>query len=107
MTSLVILQLIVSLSVLWVWLMRREAVISEFERFGLSKQTLTTVGAAKILLSLMMMISIWFPVISIPSTLGMTYMMIAAQYYHMRFDSPLDKRLPSLVLLLMCILILV
>jgi hypothetical protein len=106
MTNLLILsQATVATSVLWVWIMRRQAVISEFERFKLSEQVYIRVGAAKIALAFSMILSIWFPFIAAPISIGMGVMMAAAQYYHEQFGSTSSKRLPSLLLFLLCVYI--
>ena len=100
-------QFIVAISVLWVWIVRYKVVIAEFEKFNLSEQTRIKVAAVKVSFAITMFTSVWITEMKEISALGMMIMMIGAQYYHNRYDSPISKRLPSLVLLLLCILMLV
>jgi hypothetical protein len=95
----------VSGSVLWVWTIRLNAVTAEFQRFGLSQQTQVRVAAIKIALALSLIASIWVGPLTTPAALGMTFMMGAAQYYHEKHESPISKRYPSGLLLLLCLYI--
>ena len=103
----IILKVAVSLSVIWVWIGRQDSVISDFEKFGLSVQTRARVGRAKMVLAIMMLLGIWIPILAIPASIGMAFMMAAAQYYHWRYGSPFGKKVPSMILLLLSVLILV
>ena len=103
----IILKVAVSLSVIWVWIGRQDSVISDFEKFGLSVQTRARVGRTKMVLALMMLLGIWIPILAIPASIGMASMMAAAQYYHWRHGSSLNKKIPSMVLLAMCVLIMI
>lgn len=103
----VLLKVAVPLSVIWVWVWRQDSVISDFEKFGLSVQTRAIVGRTKMVLALMMLLGIWIPLLVIPASVGMAFMLAAAQYYHWRYKSSLNKRIPSMLLLLLSVLILV
>ena len=89
MTNYVLLaQIIVATSVAYVWIFRYDVIIKEFKEFGLSDLTRTFVGASKI---------------SLATLLG--FFMLAAQYFHFKIKNPFFKRLPSLFLLILCVLI--
>ncbi len=98
-------QIIVSLSVAYVWIFRYAVIINEFKQFGLSDLTRTFVGAFKVSLATLLVTGIWFhQLIAIPAIL-MGLCMLAAQYYHFKINNPFIKRLPSLILLILCVFI--
>ncbi len=103
MENLVILvQLAVAISVLFVWVFRFHNVLKEFVQFGLSDLTRNLVGATKISLATLLIVGVWNPsLVLIPSIL-MGLLMIGAQYFHFKAKNPFVKRLPSLILLLLC-----
>ncbi len=106
MANLVIAaQLILSISVAFVWVFRYKVIIKEFKDFGLSDLIRTFVGASKISLSTLLIVGIWYPsLIPIPSIL-MGLFMLAAQYFHFKIKNPFIKHLPSLIFLILCIFI--
>lgn len=94
-----LLSLIVSFSVIWVWLFKSKSVQKDFHRFELETVTMIWVGLFKLATSVLLIIGLWSNPILLTSSLVMALFMIAAQYYHFKFNSSLIKRLPSLVLL--------
>jgi hypothetical protein len=100
-----ILQLIVAVSVIYVWIFRMHNIIKEFKQFGLSDLTRSAVGATKIALSTLLIVGVWYPsLVLIPSVI-MGLIMVAAQYFHFKISNPFLKHLPSFVLLVLCIII--
>ena len=94
-------QIIVAISVVYVWTFRFHNVLKEFEQFGLSDLTRNIVGATKISLATLLIVGIWYPsLILIPSIL-MGLLMIGAQYFHFKISNPFIKHLPSLMLLVL------
>ena len=106
MTNLLIAaQLIVAISVAYVWIFRYDVIIKEFKDFGLSDLTRTFVGASKTSLATLLIVGIWYPsLILIPSIL-MGLFMLAAQYFHFKIKNPFIKHLPSLFFLILCVFI--
>lgn len=104
MTNYILLsQIIVAVSVYYVWIFRYFNVIKEFNQFGLSDLTRSFVGAAKISLATLLIVGIWYPeFITIPSAL-MGLFMVAAQYFHFKIKNSFIKHLPSLILLILCV----
>ena len=95
-------QLIVAISVVYVWTFRFYNVLKEFEQFGLSDLTRNFVGATKISLATLLVVGIWdSSLVFIPSIL-MGLFMITAQYFHFKIKNPFIKHLPSLLLLILC-----
>ena len=98
-------QLVVALSVAYVWIFRYDNVVKEFTQFGLNELTRNFVGATKIALATLLVAGIWYPLlVQIPSVL-MGLFMIAAQYFHFKIKNPFSKQLPSLILLMLCAII--
>ena len=98
-------QLIVAISVAYVWTFRFHNVLKEFEQFGLSDLTRNIVGATKISLATLLIVGIWYSsLVLIPSIL-MGLLMIGAQYFHFKISNPFIKHLPSLILLALSVFI--
>jgi hypothetical protein len=95
-------QIAVALSVAFVWIFRFHNVVKEFNQFGLSEITRSFVGAAKISLATLLVVGIWYPSLVFISSVLMGLFMIAAQYFHFKANNPFIKRLPSLILLILC-----
>ena len=98
-------QVVVAVSVLFVWVFREAHIVSEFQSFGLSDLTRSAVGAFKIALATLLLAGLWFPVLVFASAVLMGLMMVAAQFFHAKTGSPWVKRLPSLGLLALCVLL--
>lgn len=94
-------QIIIALSVAFVWIFRFHNVIEEFKTFGLSDLTRNFVGVSKIALSTLLVAGVWFPsLVFIPSIL-MGLFMLGAQYFHFKTKNSFIKHLPSLILLIL------
>ena len=98
-------QIIVALSVGYVWIFRFDNIVKEFHQYGLSDLTRTMVGAAKIILATLLVAGIWYPALVLVPAILMGLLMAAAQYFHFKVNNPWSKRLPSLFLLGLCIFI--
>lgn len=98
-------QLCLAVSVAFVWIFRFENVVKEFKQFGLSDLIRNAVGVSKIALSTLLVAGIWFSPLVYISSILMGLFMIAAQYNHFRIKNSLIKHLPSLILLILCVII--
>jgi len=100
-----VLQIVLGLSVFYVWTFRYDNVVKEFKQFELSDLTRNLVGASKIALATLLIAGIWYPsLVPIPSMI-MGLFMIAAQYFHFKIKNPFIKHLPSLILLILSVII--
>ena len=91
-------QILVGVSVAYVWVFRYDVIIKEFKQLALSDLTRTFIGAFKIALATLLVTGIWFPqLVTIPAAL-MGLCMLAAQYFHFKIKNPFIKHLPSLIL---------
>ena len=98
-------QIIVALSVGYVWMFRFDNIVQEFNQYGLSDLTRTIVGGTKIILATLLFAGIWYPALVLIPALLMGFLMAAAQYFHFKVHNPWSKHLPSLFLLVLCIFI--
>lgn len=101
----VVAQLIVAASIFYVWIFRFENIVKEFKQYSLSVLIRSMAGAAKIALSTLLVAGIWYPSLILIPALLLGLLMAAAQYFHFKTGNPWQKRIPSLVLLLLCIFI--
>ena len=104
-TLSIIAQLIVAISILIVWVFRFENIVKEFQQYELSSLTRSAIGAAKISLATLLVVGIWYPALVLIPSLLMAFLMLSAQYFHFKVKNPLQKRMPSLFLLLLCLFI--
>ena len=102
---LILSQIIVSISVIIVWVFRRENITVEFEQYGISDTIRDLVGALKISLATILILGIWYKELLIISSLSMAFLMICAQYFHVKVKNPFKKFIPSLSLLILCLFI--
>jgi hypothetical protein len=100
-----IAQIIVALSIVYVWVFRFDNIEKEFHQYGLSNQTRTLVGATKIAASTLLVAGIWYPALTLIPALIVAVLMGAAQYFHFKVGNTLFKHLPSLCLLILCLFI--
>ena len=101
----VVSQLIVAISVIVVWVFRRENIIVEFKQYGISNNIREIVGALKISLATILILGIYHNEFLISSSLAMAFLMICAQYFHFKVKNPFNKFIPSLSLLILCLFI--
>lgn len=100
-----LVQITIAVSVFFVWVFRYGNVTKEFKQFGLSDVIRNMVGASKMALSTLLIVSIWYPSLAMPSAFLMGLFMVAAQFFHFKVKNDFIKHLPSLILLLLCALI--
>lgn len=97
-----IVQLSIALSVAYVWIFRFHNVLKEFTSFGLSDVVRNFVGASKTALSTLLIVGIWYNELVLVSSVLMGLFMVSAQYFHFKVKNPFQKRLPSLLLFVLC-----
>ena len=98
-------QLIVAISVLFVWIFRFENIVKEFKEYGLSDLTRNVVGASKISLSALLIAGIFYPGLILFSSLFMAFFMLCAQMAHFKVRNPWAKFMPSLLFLILSLFI--
>ncbi len=98
-------QIILGLSVVYVWIFRYDNVVTEFKQFGINDLTRNFVGASKIAMATLLIAGIWHSSLILIPALLMGIFMIAAQYFHFKIKNPFIKHLPSLILLILSAII--
>ena len=98
-------QLIVAISVIIVWVFRYDNIVLEFKQYDLSSLVRNAVGASKIALATVLILGIWYPEFLVPASLLMAFLMVSAQYFHLKVKNPFVKFIPSFVLLILCLFI--
>jgi len=112
------LQIVAGLGILNVWLLRRDRptpyrgksaanMKEEFEAYGLPAGAVWLVGGFKILFALGLLVGLFVPALVVPSAAGLGLLMLGAFAMHMKVNDPLQRSVPALTLLVICILILV
>jgi len=101
----IIAQVIIALSIAYVWVFRFDNIVKEFKQYGLSDLTRSMVGYAKISLSVLLVAGIWYPDLVLIPVLLMAFLMLAAQYFHFKVGNPWPKHIPSLLLLILSLFI--
>jgi hypothetical protein len=94
-----IAQVIVALSIVYVWIFRYDNIVKEFHQYGLSDLTRSITGSAKIALSTLLVAGIWFPDLVLIPSLLIALLMASAQYFHFKAGNPWRKHIPSFLLL--------
>ena len=101
----IIAQVIVALSIAYVWIFRFDNIVKEFNQYGLSDLTRSVVGSAKIALSTLLVAGIWYPDLVLIPSLLIAFLMLSAQYFHFKVSNPWRKHIPSLLLLILSLFI--
>ena len=116
MTLIMILQLIIAIGLINVWLFRfnkateyrggnAKNMKEEFIAYGLPVWLMYFVGAMKVSIALMLVISFWVEELLIYNLLALATLMIAALLMHVKVKDPLKKSYPALSILFMIALI--
>ena len=101
----IISQLIIAISVGYIWIFRFDNIVLEFKQYQLPDVVRNLVGASKIALSTLLVAGIWFPALVFIPALLMGFLMLSAQYFHFKVKNPWAKHLPSLVFLLLSLFV--
>jgi uncharacterized membrane protein YphA (DoxX/SURF4 family) len=109
-------KLVISLGLLNVWLLRASKptewrgsgaknMREEFAAYGLPAWFMGVVGFLKVTLAILLLASIWLPIIARPAAIGIAVLMIGAVSMHLKVGDPMRKSLPALSLLALCCLV--
>ena len=116
MEFVVILQLIISIGLINVWLLRfnkateyrggnAKNMNEEFIAYGLPEWSMYLVGFLKVAIAIMLIISIWIEELLFYNLIVLTALMIAAVFMHLKVKDPIKKSYPALSILFMIALI--
>ena len=110
-----ILTVVVSLTVINVWLFRSNrstsyrggdaaSLLEEFQVYGLEDYFLI-IGIIKVSLAIMLLLSLYFKKLSFFASSGIGIMMLVAVYMHVNVGDELIKSMPASVMLASCLII--
>tara|TARA_B100001175_G_C19418736_1_gene594946 strand:- start:118 stop:486 length:369 start_codon:yes stop_codon:yes gene_type:complete len=116
MELILILQLIISIGLINVWFFRfnkatefrggnAKNMREEFQAYGLPAWSMYLVGAAKVIIAALLIVSIWFKELLVYNLLALAVLMIAAVLMHIKVKDPIKKSYPALSILFMIALI--
>ena len=111
-----ILKVVVSLSLLNVWLIQNKkstrwrggdakTIYEEFEVYGLPQWFLYLIGFLKVSLAVILIASIWYPSIEKYPAIGLAVLLAGSVVMHITVKDPPYKSFPAALFLLMCLLI--
>ena len=102
---IVLSQIIISISILIVWVFHYDNIVIEFKQYRLSNLLRNIVGASKISLATILVIGIWHPEFLFVASTIMAFLMLCAQFFHFRAKNDWIKFMPSLSLLILSLFI--
>jgi len=116
MTLIMVLQLIIAVGLINVWLFRFKKATDyrggdatnmkeEFIAYGLPVWLMYFVGAMKISIAIMLIISFWVEELLVYNLVALAVLMIAAVFMHVKVKDPIKKSYPALSILFMIALI--
>jgi hypothetical protein len=116
MKFIVILQLIISIGLINVWLLRfnkateyrggnAKNMIEEFMAYGLPEWSMYLVGFLKVAIAIMLIVSIWIEELLFYNLIVLAALMIAAVFMHVKVKDPIKKSYPALSILFIIALI--
>lgn len=116
MKFIVILQLIISIGLINVWLLRfnkateyrggnAKNMNEEFMAYGLPEWSMYLVGFLKVAIAIMLIVSIWIEELLFYNLIVLAALMIAAVFMHLKVKDPINKSYPALSILFMIALI--
>ena len=73
--------------------------VEEFEEYGLSKNTMYAVGAAKVGLASLMLLGHKHPTLVRPASAGLAAFMLGAIGMHVKVGDPIKRSLPAITIL--------
>tara|TARA_B100000945_G_scaffold29395_1_gene20323 strand:+ start:668 stop:1015 length:348 start_codon:yes stop_codon:yes gene_type:complete len=94
-----VLQIITASSILFVWVVRYDNIISEFQQYQLPVWLRDMVGILKLSFAIMLLVGIFNDNLKLLGSSGLIILMLAALLTHVKVKNPFYKALPSLTLL--------
>ena len=115
-TITMLFQIIISLGIFNVWLLRASratpyrgkdasSLKTEFAAYGLPEWSFFAVGALKLSAAVALLLGLFIPVLVFPGALLMTGLMLGALLMHVKVSDPPIKMLPASLMLLMSVVV--
>lgn len=111
---LIFIQILLALIILNVWIVRprratpfrgadAKTLREEFAAYGLPFWCMCVIGGLKVIFALALLVGIWVPMVAQWAAIGLGLLMLGAFFMHLKIKDPLQKALPSLALLVLCV----
>ena len=102
----IISQIIISITILHVWIIRHKFMTEEFKRFGFPVWFKNFVGFIKISLAILLIIGIWKTNIVTFIAMPISFLMLLTVVFHFKNNDGLKQTIPSIFLWLLTLIIL-
>ena len=100
-TMLLATKILVVTSIFFVWVVRYENIVKEFKEYGLPAWLRDLTGILKLTFAVMLLFGQQDRHLPLFGSLGIAALMVCAQIVHIRADTAVFRRVPSLVLLML------
>lgn len=112
----ILAKVIIFISIINVWFFRfnkktmyrggdASSMKEEFAAYGLSESTMYFIGTLKVLSALGLIVSIWAPMLTLPSAGLMAILMVGAILMHVKIKDSLKQSMPAVIFLLLSLFI--
>lgn len=106
----------IAVSLINVWLFRfKQATVyrgggaenmkQEFEAYGLPEWLMYVVGGAKVILSCILLASIYFTQLAAPAAFAIAFLMLGAIVMHFKIGDPVNKSVPAFIFLVLSLMV--
>lgn len=113
---IIALQIIVSLSILNVWLVQpkkstrwrgggADNIVEEFKVYGLPKWFCYFIGTLKVGLAIALLVAIWHPSIRHYAAMGLAILLLGSIIMHIKVKDPWIKSLPAFIFMVLSLII--
>jgi uncharacterized membrane protein YphA (DoxX/SURF4 family) len=115
-TVVLIIQVIIALGIYNVWLVRfgkatnwrggtAQNLKEEFAVYGLPGWAVWAVGFLKLLSATLLIVGIWFPIVTKPAAVVMAVLMLGAVTMHFKVKDPPKRALPAFTMLVLSVIV--
>jgi len=115
-TFSIILNLVIAITLLNVWLIRRNkqtmyrggdanSMAEEFSTYGLPKWLMYVVGSIKIIIAILLIVGIWITSLNIYCYISLAILMLGAIIMHLKVKDKIIKSVPALSILTLLLLL--
>ncbi|GMN10195.1 hypothetical protein MTsPCn9_13900 [Croceitalea sp. MTPC9] len=110
------IKILIFISIINVWFLRfnkttpwrgsdAQSMKDEFQAYGLSTAAMYLVGGLKVISALLLIVSIWIPMLTIYAAGALAILMLGAIIMHIKVNDPLKKSFPAFSFLVLSLLL--
>ena len=104
-TMLLAIKILVATSIFFVWVVRYKNIVKEFEEYGIPGWLRDLTGILKLTFAMMLLFGQHDSYLALLGSLGIAVLMACAQVVHIKAGTATARRLPSLILLTLSLVI--